>query len=81
MPLYEYICTDCECRFDKLRGFSQADAPAECPQCHGQHARRALSLFASVVHSEGGGSEEVHSHGSGCSCGGCASHNCATCGH
>lgn len=80
MPMYEYICTDCECRFDKLRGFSQADDPVECPHCHGSKAKRALSLFASVVRSESGGAES-HGHGGGCSCGSCSSHDCGNCGH
>lgn len=79
MPLYEYICMDCEHKFDKLRAFSQADDPAECPHCHAVRAKRTISLFAAPIHSDGGG--ESHSHGGGCSCGGCSSHNCGNCGH
>ncbi|HUV74928.1 MAG TPA: FmdB family zinc ribbon protein, partial [Anaerolineae bacterium] len=33
MPLYEYYCDDCECRFEVLRSFSQADKPVACVEC------------------------------------------------
>jgi len=42
MPVYEYECTKCKHRFDKLKSFSQSDEPERCPQCRAP-ARRALS--------------------------------------
>ncbi len=40
MPIYEYECGVCGCRFERRQGFS--DAPgAKCPQCQGK-ARRVL---------------------------------------
>ncbi len=38
MPIYEYECNSCHCRFDKRQGFN--DAPlAECPKCQGTGRR------------------------------------------
>lgn len=42
MPVYEYECTKCKHRFDKLKSFAQSDAQEACPQCKAP-ARRALS--------------------------------------
>ena len=33
MPIYEYSCTICDNRFDRLRSMSQMDAEAPCPDC------------------------------------------------
>lgn len=34
MPIYEYECDSCQCRFEKKQGFD--DAPvANCPECEG----------------------------------------------
>ena len=51
MPLYEYLCRDCESIFDELRPISVADSPIKCPACGGSATTRKLSLFA--AHSEG----------------------------
>lgn len=38
MPLYEYRCTQCGYRFEKIQSFS-AEPETECPKCHGQLMR------------------------------------------
>lgn len=74
MPLYEYQCSDCETRFDALRGMSEADNPIACPQCGGKDAQRLISLFSAV------GDQGVIA-GQERSCGSCSpSASCATCG-
>jgi putative FmdB family regulatory protein len=78
MPLYEYRCDDCECKFEVLRSFSQADEPVACVECSGSHTRRAISLFSAV--SKGGDGGEVSRSLGGSSCSGCAATSCATCG-
>ena len=51
MPIYEYLCPDCNGRFQKLvRGFSDPDDLA-CPRCSGTQVRRAISRVA-VLKSE-----------------------------
>ena len=34
MPLYEYRCTKCGHRFEKIQSFN-AEPERECPKCHG----------------------------------------------
>ncbi|HEY0603331.1 MAG TPA: FmdB family zinc ribbon protein [Herpetosiphonaceae bacterium] len=50
MPIYEYICTDCNGRFQKLVGF-HSTAAITCPRCGSESVRKAISRFA-VVQSE-----------------------------
>jgi putative FmdB family regulatory protein len=77
MPLYEYYCDDCECKFEVLRSFSQSDAPALCTQCSSPHTRRAISLCSAV--SKGGNEGESSRALTGGGCSGCAATSCATC--
>jgi putative FmdB family regulatory protein len=72
MPLYEYICQQCQHRFDALRPMSNADAPIACPHCGSQETRRAISLFAAI------GSEGLIA-GGGSSCTACSATSCAGC--
>jgi putative FmdB family regulatory protein len=73
MPLYEYECSDCETRFDALRGMSEADDPIACPTCGSQETHRVISLFSAV------GDQGVIA-GEGASCASCSpSASCATC--
>jgi putative FmdB family regulatory protein len=38
MPIYEYECSKCSCRFDKRQGFSD-EAVADCPKCQSKSIR------------------------------------------
>lgn len=74
MPLYEYHCSDCDTRFDALRGMAEADDPIACPQCGKTDARRMISLFSAL-------GEQGVIAGDGGACGSCSpSAACATCG-
>ena len=72
MPIYEYVCLDCETRFDALRSFSQADEPIACSHCSSNRTTRKISLF--YAHSDG---RSVA--GSGSTCGSCSASTCSTC--
>jgi putative FmdB family regulatory protein len=78
MPLYEYRCQDCQATFEVLRPFSQADAPAACPHCHGERSERALSRCAAFSRGADGSTASV---GGGGGCSSCAGGSCATCRH
>jgi putative FmdB family regulatory protein len=78
MPIYEYSCTDCAQKFEKMRPMSKADAAIACPKCGGAHTSRGLSLFAAFSHGDNGTSHAV-AGGGGCQ--GCASGACGSCGH
>jgi putative FmdB family regulatory protein len=70
MPLYEYVCDECQARFEKLvRAWGEDVA---CPECDSAAVSRQLSTFA--VASQGGVPVPAGG-GCGCSRGGCG------CGH
>lgn len=43
MPIFEYICKQCDQRFEKL---VQASTVIECPSCNGTRLEKQLSVFA-----------------------------------
>ncbi len=43
MPIYEYVCRDCQHRFETL---VTAERRPACPTCHGQALDKQLSVFA-----------------------------------
>jgi putative FmdB family regulatory protein len=43
MPIFEYICKECDHEFEALVYGSQK---AECPKCHGKKLAPQLSVFA-----------------------------------
>ena len=43
MPLFEYICRDCQQPFE---AFVTAERQPECPSCHGRALDKQLSRFA-----------------------------------
>jgi putative FmdB family regulatory protein len=45
MPLYEYVCRDCDKSFET---FVTASRKAECPSCHGENLSRLLSRLGMV---------------------------------
>jgi putative FmdB family regulatory protein len=76
MPIYEYLCPECDAKFEELRPLSRAGQPAECPRCH-RPAPRKMSTFACFSASTGGVPKSIA--GTGGSCSGCSSGSCATC--
>ena len=47
MPIYEYHCTDCEADFEQLLRSMASQEIIACPECGGQHVKKAISLFGS----------------------------------
>ena len=77
MPRYEFLCPDCEIRFEEKRTFAHADDPAICPVCHGDHATKTFN--AAPFYSPGSAAKAMLepkpatkavpvAHGSGCPC-------------
>ena len=77
MPIYEYVCSECDSKFEMLRPLSQSDEGAPCPHCH-KPARRKLSTFACFSINDSGVSAPIA--GTGSSCNSCSSSSCTTCG-
>ena len=74
MPIYEYVCSDCDSRFDQLRPVGRMDEPASCPSGH-VGAQRVLSTFAALSKDVFGESSAVGGAGG---CGGCGG-GCTNC--
>jgi putative FmdB family regulatory protein len=71
VPLYEYVCMECESHFEEL--VRNGEEP-DCPDCSSANVRRQLSVFA--MH--GGAAEQPTFRPSGG--GGCCGGSCG-CGH
>jgi putative FmdB family regulatory protein len=76
MPIYEYVCPECNNQFEQMRPLSQSDKAVECPRCH-KLARRKISTFACFSTTEGGIAQTIA--GTGSSCSSCNSGNCSSC--
>ncbi|MBE0686198.1 MAG: zinc ribbon domain-containing protein [Anaerolineaceae bacterium] len=72
MPIYEYICNECDQKFEALRKFTQADDPISCKICLSSYTKRVVSVCNST-------SQGISLSGNGC--GSCSSGNCSSCHH
>ncbi|HEX9901229.1 MAG TPA: zinc ribbon domain-containing protein [Acidobacteriota bacterium] len=71
MPLYEFVCRQCRCRFEALVRLGGEKSVA-CPSCQGSDIQKLLSSFGI-----GGGSNRLASSSSSCST--CSTKSCSTC--
>ncbi|KAF0108544.1 MAG: FmdB family regulatory protein [Anaerolineaceae bacterium] len=67
MPIFEFVCTDCEQSFEELLRNSEAASGVICPKCGSAQVRKKLSAFASKI---SGGSSFSLGAPSVSSCGG-----------
>jgi len=77
MPIYEYFCPKCSCKFELRRSFSQSDEAASCPGCQAT-GEKLLSRFTAFSKGAGGDFSPISGAGSGC--GTCAAPSCSTSG-
>lgn len=71
MPLYEFKCQGCGCRFEALVRIGGENG-VRCLGCGGRDVRKLISAFGI-----GGGASRLKSSGSGCAT--CSSSSCSTC--
>ena len=75
MPIYEYICEDCQTHFEKIVLNKQQEIA--CPKCAGKRNSIQLSVF-SAANGSGNASTKpsggLSGGGGGCCGGGCACH-------
>ena len=71
MPIYEYVCMQCESHFEEL---IRGDQQPACPDCGAANVRKQMSVFAAI----GGSGDEPTSFGGGGG-GGCCGGSCGTC--
>lgn len=81
MPIYEYLCGDCQEKSSQLRPMSKADSPAVCGKCGSRNTTRAISLFSAISRGGNGESHQVRGTGAGGGCGSCGGGHCGTCSH
>ena len=75
MPIYEYICEDCQAHFEKI--VLNKTQEIVCPKCAGKRNAIQLSVFSAANGSSNGASTKASggSSGSGSCCGGgCGCH-------
>ena len=74
MPICEYLCEECETRFEKIVINRQQEIA--CPKCASQKASIQLSVFATANGGSNGASAKSSSPSGGGSCcgGGCGCH-------
>ena len=69
MPIYEYVCMECESHFEELVRNGEAE---NCPDCEASNVRKQFSVFAAVGTAEQpsfGGSAGGGCCGGSCGCG------------
>ncbi|MFC1853714.1 zinc ribbon domain-containing protein [candidate division CSSED10-310 bacterium] len=71
MPIYEYKCSDCDTKFEKLV-FNQNTA-IECPDCGGKENKKLFSAFGFKSSGKPTGGSQ------GSSCASCSSTSCSSC--
>ena len=72
MPIYEYICEDCQNEFEKIVINKQQEIT--CPKCAGTKNKLQLSVFATANGGSSKGPSFSGGGGGGCCGGGCGCH-------
>ncbi len=75
MPIYEYICKNCDNNFEKI--ILNKEQEILCPKCGSNNIVKKYSVFGFKSKTESGSSKFVSSKGSSCT--GCAASSCAAC--
>jgi putative FmdB family regulatory protein len=66
VPIYEYVCMECESHFEEL---VKVDALADCPDCGSANTRKQFSVFATHGAEAAPSFGQTAAGGGGC-CGG-----------
>lgn len=84
MPVYEFLCRDCDHRYDDLVAMDATFEDQTCPECTSSDVAKLYSPFRAKV-SSGGRTVEIDGclpgpAGSGGGGGGCCGGGCGGCG-
>jgi len=69
MPIYEYLCDDCDTRFEKI--VINKQQKIACPKCASKKASIQLSVFATANGASAKSSTPSSGGGGSCCGGGC----------
>ena len=53
MPVYEYLCEDCDGIFESVKPMKEADEPAPCPVCDADGKRMMPTQFTAFIMRKG----------------------------
>lgn len=67
MPIFEFVCSECQKAFEELVRSSSSVDSVTCPGCGSQHVKKKVSTFASKA--AGGSSFSFSPSASSCSAG------------
>lgn len=71
MPIYEYVCNDCDTRYERI--VMSASQEIACPKCESKRHTLQLSVFSAGKSTNGSASSSKPSVSGGC---GCTPHSC-----
>ncbi|KPK77072.1 MAG: hypothetical protein AMJ89_03070 [candidate division Zixibacteria bacterium SM23_73] len=74
MPIYEYLCEECNLKFEILQRNTSGEKVA-CPKCGTEKVKRLFSTFGFSC-----GGKFVSSSSEGSACSTCSLKNCDSCG-
>ena len=66
MPIYEYVCNDCQTRYEQL--VMSSTQKIECPKCASRRHTLQLSVFSAGKSSNGSASATASPASGGCAC-------------
>lgn len=72
MPIYEYVCDECDTHFEKIVINKQQEIA--CPKCASKRATIQLSVFAAATNGASSSGPSSSSGGGSCCGGGCGCH-------
>jgi putative FmdB family regulatory protein len=84
MPVYEFLCRDCDTRYDDLVGMDASMDEQACPECASSDVAKLYSPFRTKV-SSGGSTVQIDGclpgpAGQARAGGGCCGGGCGGCG-
>lgn len=56
MPIYEYVCCECNTEFEKFSTFHERDH-AKCPKCNSSKVKRLISKLGFLKHPDQAGNK------------------------
>jgi len=72
MPIYEFVCQDCEHEFETLVRNREEAEEVHCPKCQSPRTKRLMSVTGAIITDGGGGSAKPSVETHTCESGTCS---------
>jgi putative FmdB family regulatory protein len=53
MPVYEFVCHDCQDKFERILSIAKRKTPQQCPECHSGNTEKIISQVGVVLRGDG----------------------------